>query len=232
MAQDRTVVVTGGTGALGTGVTQALLDAGLSVLVTWVAERELDRTQERFGERVRLERLDVTDGEACAAFAARLDAAGGAWGLAHLVGGYRGGEPVTELDRAGWDGQVMLNMTSAALMMRALLPGMVSRRGGRVVAISSRAAVRPFAGSAAYAASKAGLIALVAAAAEDVKHDGVTVNCLLPSVIDTPANRAAQPDADPGRWVQPVEIGHVVAFLMSDSASAVTGAAIPVYGRA
>ena len=92
--------------------------------------------------------------------------------------------------------------------------------------------MRPFAGSAAYAASKAGLMALVAAAAEDVKHDGVTVNCLLPSVIDTPANRAAQPDADPGRWVRPAEIGHAVAFLLSDGASAVTGAAIPVYGRA
>ena len=123
-------------------------------------------------------------------------------------------------------------MTSAALMMRAMLPGMVSRGGGRVVAVSSRAALRPFAGSAAYAASKAGLIALVGAAAEDVKHDGVTVNCVLPSVIDTPANRGAQPDADAGRWVQPVEIGHVLAFLLSERASAVTGAAIPVYGRA
>ena len=100
------------------------------------------------------------------------------------------------------------------------------------MAVSSRAAHRPFAGSAAYAASKAGLIALVGAAAEDVKHDGVTVNCVLPSVIDTPANRRAQPEADAGRWVQPVEIGHVLAFLLSDRASAVTGAAIPVYGRA
>lgn len=101
-----------------------------------------------------------------------------------------------------------------------------------MVAVSSRAALRPFAGSAAYAASKAGLLALVGAAAEDVKHDGVTVNCVLPSVIDTPANRGAQPDADPGRWVRPAEIGETIAFLLSEGASAVTGAAIPVYGRA
>jgi NAD(P)-dependent dehydrogenase (short-subunit alcohol dehydrogenase family) len=232
MAAGRRVVVTGGTGALGTGVVDVLLGAGFDVLVTWVVEREEAATRERFGERVRLERLDVTDPDATAAFGTALDAEGGAWGLAHLVGGYRDGEPVGELDPAGWSGQVALNMTSAALMLRALLPGMVARGGGRALAVSSRAALRPFAGSAAYAASKAGLIALVQAAAEDVKHDGVTVNCVLPSVIDTPANRAAQPDADPSRWVRPAEIGHVVAFLLSEGASAVTGAAVPVYGRA
>ena len=231
-AGGRTVVVTGGTGALGTGVVEVLLDAGFDVVVTWIVDREREATLGRFGDAVRLERLDVTDPEATAAFGAALDGEGGAWGLAHLVGGYRDGEPVAQLDPAGWEGQIALNMTSAAYMMRALLPGMVARRGGRVVAVSSRAALRPFAGSAAYAASKAGLLALVGAAAEDVKHDGVTVNCLLPSVIDTPANRAAQPDADPGRWVRPAEIGEAVAFLLSEGASAVTGAAIPVYGRA
>jgi len=232
MSDARTVVVTGGTGALGSGVVDALLDAGFAPVVTWVVERERDAADERYGARVRLERLDVTDAPATAAFGARLDEGGGAWGLAHLVGGYRDGEPVAELDPAGWEQQIALNMTSAAYMMRALLPGMVARGGGRVVAVSSRVALRPFAGSAAYAASKAGLLGLVGAAAEDVKHDGVTVNCVLPSVIDTPANRAAQPDADPGRWVRPAEIGQAIAFLLSDGASAVTGAAIPVYGRA
>jgi NAD(P)-dependent dehydrogenase (short-subunit alcohol dehydrogenase family) len=227
-----TVVVTGGTGALGTGVTEAVLGAGFSPLVTWVVEREREAAAARFGDRVRFERLDVTDPDACDAFAAQLDATGGAWGLAHLVGGYRDGEPVAQMDVAGWSQQIALNMTSAALMLRAMLPGMVSRGGGRVVAVSSRAALRPFAGAGAYAASKAGLIALVGAASDEVKHDGVTVNCLLPSVIDTPANRRAQPDADPSRWVAPAEIGEVVAFLMSRGASAVTGAAIPVYGRA
>ncbi|MGE0029474.1 MAG: SDR family oxidoreductase [Thermoleophilia bacterium] len=232
MSGARTVVVTGGTGALGTGVVDVLLEAGYAPVVTWVVERERDATRERYGARVRLEQLDVTDAAATKAFGGLLETGDGVWGLAHLVGGYRDGEPVAALDPAGWEGQIALNMTSAAYMMRALLPGMVARGGGRVVAVSSRAALRPFAGSAAYAASKAGLLALVGAAAEDVKHDGVTVNCVLPSVIDTPANRAAQPDADPGRWVRPAEIGETIAFLLSDGASAVTGAAIPVYGRA
>jgi NAD(P)-dependent dehydrogenase (short-subunit alcohol dehydrogenase family) len=232
MSDERTVVVTGGTGALGAGVVDVLLEAGFAPVVTWIVDRERGATEARYGRRVRLEQLDVTDPAATKTFGARLDEAGGAWGLAHLVGGYRDGEPVGELDPAGWEGQIALNMTSAAYMMRALLPGMVARGGGRVVAVSSRVALRPFAGSAAYAASKAGLLALVGAAAEDVKHDGVTVNCVLPSVIDTPANRGAQPDADPGRWVRPAEIGEAIAFLLSDGASAVTGAAIPVYGRA
>jgi NAD(P)-dependent dehydrogenase (short-subunit alcohol dehydrogenase family) len=232
MSDARTVVVTGGTGALGTGVVDVLLEAGYAPVVTWVVEGERARAEERYRGRVRLEQLDVTDAEAARAFGARIDEAGGAWGLAHLVGGYRDGEPVTELDPRGWEGQIALNMTSAAYMMRALLPGMVARGGGRVVAVSSRVALRPFAGSAAYAASKAGLVALVGAAAEDVKHDGVTVNCVLPSVIDTPANRAGQPDADASRWVRPTEIGEAIAFLLSDGASAVTGAAVPVYGRA
>jgi NAD(P)-dependent dehydrogenase (short-subunit alcohol dehydrogenase family) len=232
MSDARTVVVTGGTGALGTGVVDVLLEAGYVPVVTWVVDAERSRAEERYGDRVRLERLDVTDPDATRAFGARIDGAGGAWGLAHLVGGYRDGEPVTELDPRGWEGQIALNMTSAAYMMRALLPGMVARRGGRVVAVSSRVALRPFAGSAAYAASKAGLVALVGAAAEDVKHDGVTVNCVLPSVIDTPANRAGQPDADASRWVRPAEVGEAIAFLLSEGASAVTGATVPVYGRA
>jgi NAD(P)-dependent dehydrogenase (short-subunit alcohol dehydrogenase family) len=103
--------------------------------------------------------------------------------------------------------------------------------GGRFVAVSSRAAVRPFAGAAAYAASKAAVIALCAAASEEVKHSGVCVNCILPGVIDTPGNRAAMPEADHERWVRPEAIGAVVAFLCSPASSAVTGAAIPVYGR-
>jgi NAD(P)-dependent dehydrogenase (short-subunit alcohol dehydrogenase family) len=136
------------------------------------------------------------------------------------------------MDMAGWDRQFELNLRSTALALRSVLSGMVARGDGRAVAVSSRAARRPFAGASAYAASKAGVIALVEAASEEVRRSGVCVNCVLPSVIDTPANRAAQPDADPSRWVRPEEIGAVIAFLCSRGASAVTGAAIPVYGQA
>ena len=225
------IVVTGGTGGLGLGVCRVLQETGRPLVVTWVLERELERAARR-SARTPLREADVTDPAAVDALAGELDAGEGVWALAHLVGGYRDGDPVASLDLDAWDRQLDLNVRSAAVTMRAFLPGMVRRGGGRVVAVSSRAALRPFAGASAYAASKAGLIALVAAASEEVKHDGVTVNCVLPSVIDTPANRAAKGDADHSRWVKPEEIGHVIRFLTSPEASAVTGAALPVYGRA
>jgi NAD(P)-dependent dehydrogenase (short-subunit alcohol dehydrogenase family) len=226
------IVVTGGTGGLGLGVCRALQQTGRPLVVTWVVERELERAREALGPGADLRRADVTDPAQMDALAGELDAGEGVWALAHLVGGYRDGDPVASLDLDAWDQQMDLNVRSAAVAMRAFLPAMVRRGGGRVVAVSSRTALRQFAGASAYAASKAALIALVAAASEEVKHDGVTVNCILPSVIDTPANRAAQGDADHSRWVKPDEIGNVIRFLTSPEASAVTGAAIPVYGRA
>jgi NAD(P)-dependent dehydrogenase (short-subunit alcohol dehydrogenase family) len=226
------IVVTGGTGGLGLGVCRVLQETGRRLVVTWVVEREVERAREVLGPDADLRRVDVTDAGELEALAADLDAGDGVWALAHLVGGYHEENPVASLDLEAWDRQVELNVRGAALAMRAFLPAMVRRGGGRVVAVSSRAALRPFAGASAYAASKAALIALVTAASEEVKHDGVTVNCILPSVIDTPANRAAQGDADHARWVKPEEIGQVIRFLTSPEASAVTGAALPVYGRA
>lgn len=224
-------IVTGGTGGLGVGVVRALLDAGHEVVVTWIVERELERFPAELRSRCRLERVDVLSEEGLASL---VESCGpdGVWALVHLVGGYLDGAPVAGMDMAGWDRQLELNLRSVALALRAVLPGMVGRSDGRAVAVSSRAAPRPFAGASAYAASKAGVIALVEAASEEVRGAGVCVNCVLPSVIDTPANRASQPGADPSRWVRPEEIGAVIAFLCSPEASAVTGAAIPVYGRA
>lgn len=231
MTERRTVVVTGATGGLGAGVVDALLAASYRVIGTWIVDAERERATERFGDSVELAELDVSSPEDVDGFAQRLGAEGAPWGVAHLVGGFHAGDPVTSLDLEAWDKQVGLNMRASAVAMRGFLPGMVERGGGRFVAISSRAAVQPFSGGAAYAASKAGVIALTAAASEDVKADGVTVNCLLPSVIDTPGNREAMPDDDPSDWVAPKEIGELIAFLMSDGAAAVTGAALPVDGR-
>jgi NAD(P)-dependent dehydrogenase (short-subunit alcohol dehydrogenase family) len=226
------IVVTGGTGGLGIGVCRVLQETGRRIVVTWLVEREREQAAEALGPEVALREADVGDPAAMSALAGELDAGDGVWALAHLVGGYHDGDPVATLDLEAWDLQMQLNLRTAAVAMRAFLPGMIARGGGRVVAVSSRTALRPFAGASAYAASKAGLIALVGAASEEVKHDGVTVNCILPSVIDTPANRAAMGDADQSPWVKPEEIGHVVRFLASPEASAVTGAALPVYGRA
>lgn len=232
MTGEHRVVVTGGTGGLGAGVVRRLLEGGMRPIVTWVVPAERDRTAATFGAAVDLREVDVLDAGQVAALAGELDAEGRPWGLVHLVGGYLDGAPLGEMTPEQWEGQLRLNLTSLAVVLGAFLPGMARRRGGRVVAVSSRTAVRPFAGGSAYAASKAGVIALVEAAQREVLAAGVCVNCVLPSVIDTPANRAAQPEADHASWVRPDEIGSVVRFLCSPDASAVTGAAIPVYGRA
>lgn len=226
-----TTIVTGGTGGLGVGVVGALVDAGHDVVVTWVVERELERFPAELRERVRLERADATSERDLARL---VDGCGpeGVWALVHLVGGYLGGAPVAGMEMGSWDHQFELNVRSAALAMRAVLPGMIERGAGRAVAVASRAALRPFAGASAYAASKAALMALVEAASEEVKDAGICVNCVVPSVIDTPGNRAAQPEADTSAWVRPDQIGAVIAFLCSERSAAVTGAAIPVYGRA
>lgn len=224
-------IVTGGTGGLGLGVVRALAGAGHDVVVTWIAEREIERFPEDLRAHCRLERTDVTSEESFEALVRSCEP-DGVWALVQLVGGYLDGAPVAGMDMEGWDRQFALNTRTVALGLRAALPGMVQRGSGRAVAVGTRAAVRPFAGASAYAASKAAVLALVSAASEEVKRSGVCVNAVLPSVIDTPANRAANPDADASTWVRPEEIGAVIAFLCSAGASAVTGAAIPVYGRA
>jgi NAD(P)-dependent dehydrogenase (short-subunit alcohol dehydrogenase family) len=224
-------IVTGGTGGLGRGVVEALVDAGHDVVVTWIMDAERERFPAHLRDRVRLERCDVLAPDDLTRLVA---AAGddGVWAFVHLVGGYLDGAPLGAMPLDDWDHQFALNARSAAIAFGAVLPGMAARGAGRVVAVGSRAARRPFAGASAYAASKAAVIALVEAASEEVRRVGVNVNCVLPSVIDTPANRAADPGADADRWVRPREIGEVIAFLCSTEASAVTGAAIPVYGRA
>jgi NAD(P)-dependent dehydrogenase (short-subunit alcohol dehydrogenase family) len=224
-------IVTGGTGGLGLGVVRALADAGHDVVVTWIAEREIERFPDDLRGRCRLEKADVTSQESLEALVSSCEP-DGVWALVQLVGGYLDDAPVAGMDMEGWDRQFALNTRTVALGLRAALPGMVARGGGRAVAVGTRAALRPFAGASAYAASKAAVLALVTAASEEVKRSGVCVNAVLPSVIDTPANRAANPDTDPAGWVRPDEIGAVIAFLCSAEASAVTGAAIPVYGKA
>jgi NAD(P)-dependent dehydrogenase (short-subunit alcohol dehydrogenase family) len=225
-----TTIVTGGTGGLGVGVVRALVDAGHDVVVTWVVPAEVDHFPDDLRTRCRLEHVDVLSETGLADLVARQPA--GVWALVHLVGGYLDGAPVADMAMDGWDHQFALNLRSAALAMRAVLGVMVGQGAGRVVAVSSRAAVRPFAGASAYAASKAALITLVETASDEVRQSNVCVNCIAPSVIDTPGNRAANPDADSDRWVSPADIGAVIAFLCAPESHAITGAMIPVYGRA
>jgi NAD(P)-dependent dehydrogenase (short-subunit alcohol dehydrogenase family) len=139
---------------------------------------------------------------------------------------------VHETDPAEFDRLMRLNVTPSFLLARAAMPRLIERGGGAFVAVSARAALRPFPGAAGYATSKAALLALVQALDVEYKGHGIRCNAIVPSVIDTPANRAAEPDADHSKWVPPEQIAKVVAFLVSDDSAPTSGAAIPVYGRA
>lgn len=152
--------------------------------------------------------------------------------LLHLVGGFGGGQPVAETPDETWDKMLGLNLRSAYTIFRAVLPGMLKAGKGRIVAVGARAAIEPIANFAAYSVSKAALVALVKTVALEVKDSGITANVVLPSVIDTPANRAAMPAADASKWVTPESIAGLLVWLVSDAARDVNGAAIPIYGRA
>ncbi|HEX4805242.1 MAG TPA: SDR family oxidoreductase [Conexibacter sp.] len=232
MATDRSALVTGGTGGLGAAVVRRLLDEGWRVVVPWVAERELERVERRDG--LELVQADLFEPEAVAT--AVLQAAGRAdaplRAVVNLVGGFAAGGRVAETPVEQFEAQLRLNLRPTYLVTQAALPHLVAAGGGSIVCVGTRAALQPFPGAAGYVTAKAGVIAFAQAVAVEYRADGVRCNALLPSVIDTPANRAAMPDADFTRWVEPAQLAATIAFLCSDEAAATSGAAIPVYGRA
>jgi NAD(P)-dependent dehydrogenase (short-subunit alcohol dehydrogenase family) len=148
------------------------------------------------------------------------------------VGGFAGGGRVHETPVEDFEAQLRLNLRPTYLVTAAALPHLIKAGGGSVVCVSSRAALNPFPGAAGYITAKAALLTLVDALAVEYRDDGVRVNAILPSVIDTPANRAHNPDADPSTWVAPEQIADLIAYLCSDASAATSGAHIPIYGRA
>lgn len=228
----RTALITGGTGGLGSAVTQAFLDAGWRVVVPWVVEAELDRLDQH--ENLQLVRADLFDPASVAAVVEAATSAEDAplKAVANLVGGFAAGGRIHETDIRDFENQLRLNLRPTYLVSQAALPHMIDAGGGAIVCVSSRAARQPFPGAAGYITSKAALLAFVDAMATEYRDDNIRVNAVLPSVIDTPANRAGSPGADHARWVQPREIADVILFLCRDDATAVSGAHVPVYGKA
>ena len=151
--------------------------------------------------------------------------------LVNAVGAYAGGTPLWELDSKVFDQMLALNLRSGYVLLRAVVPVMLKQGNGAIVNVASRAAFDHAAGGAAYAASKAAAVAMIDSLAADLRGTGVRVNSVLPSIIDTAANRRAMPNSDFTKWPKPEDIAHVILFLCSDDAKLINGAAVPVYGN-
>ncbi|HKB82024.1 MAG TPA: SDR family NAD(P)-dependent oxidoreductase [Burkholderiales bacterium] len=232
----RVALVAGGTGGLGRAVSLAFLQEGAKVTVTYRKQEEFDALKLAAGaggSRLEGHVVDVTAEASVSELVAKilaqhakLDA------LVNTVGGYAGGVPLWDLETRVLDQMLALNLRSGYELSRAVVPAMRKQKHGAIVNIASKAALDHPAGAAAYSASKAAALALLDSLAADLKGSGVRVNTVLPSIIDTDANRRAMPKADFARWPKPEDIARVILFLCSDDAKVIHGAAIPVYGDA
>ncbi|MGH8918775.1 MAG: SDR family NAD(P)-dependent oxidoreductase [Actinomycetes bacterium] len=227
---ERGVLVAGGSGALGTAVLGALLEAGHAVTSTWIVDAERDRVAGLFPDasRLSLVQADVTDPADVDRAVAVVPELGA---VINLVGGYAQPGRVHETDPAAFQAMLELNLVPGFLLARAAMPRLVGAGGGAFVCVSARAALRPFSGAAGYITAKAGVLAFTKALDAEYRDDGIRCNAVLPGVIDTPANRAANADADFSRWVTPEAVADVIAFLVSERSVAITGAGVPVAGR-
>ena len=234
MLHGKVVLISGATGALGSAVTREFARTEARLALTGRSEQKLERLAAEVGlpaGRVFTAAADVAqvDGvrdlvEAIVARFERVDV------LLNTVGGWSGGRRVGETPLEEWNRMLALNLRSAFLLSRAVLPLMLESGWGRIVHVSSKTAVAPRARQAAYAISKMGLITLTEVIAAEVKGSGITANVILPSIIDTPANRKMMPKADPRKWVPPGRIGATMRFLCSDDAASINGARVPIYG--
>jgi NAD(P)-dependent dehydrogenase (short-subunit alcohol dehydrogenase family) len=228
-----TVLVTGATGGLGPAVVAAFLDDGWRVVATSRSGRP---PQDLVGadrlEPVATDLFEPADVAEAVTLAAADRAGAPLRALVNLVGGYAVGGLVHETPVEQFERQLTLNLRPTYLVTQAVLPHLVEGGGGAVVCVSARAAVAPFRGAGGYVSAKAAVLAFSQAVAVEYRAAGVRCNAVLPSVIDTPANRADQPDADTSRWVPPEQVAAVIRFLCSDDSAPTSGAAIPVYGRA
>jgi NAD(P)-dependent dehydrogenase (short-subunit alcohol dehydrogenase family) len=232
--KDKVALIAGGTGGLGRAVSQAFLEQGATVIVTYRKKQEFVDLKKIAGAGVSNlvgSEIDVTDQAAVEKLIStivkendRVDF------LVNAVGAYAGGIKLWDTDPGVLDQQLKLNLISGYVLCRAIVPLMLKQRSGAIVSVASKAAVDHAAGAAAYAASKAAAVAMMDSLAADLKGTGVRVNSILPSIIDTPANRKAMPGAEFAKWPKPEEIAQVTLFLCSDEARVIHGAAIPVYG--
>ena len=218
------ILITGAAGGLGGAVCRVFQEAGVAIV-------GVDRGWKQTPSFPAVA-ADLTTREGADAMIAAAQKHGAIDGLVHLVGGFAGGKSIAESDDAVWESMLGLNLRVAVNTIRAVLPPLLAARRGRIVAIGSRAAVEPSPHFAAYAVSKAAVVALIKTLAAEVRDSNITANVVLPSTIDTPANRASMPKADFTKWVAPESIARLLLWLTSDAAADTSGAVIPIYGRA
>jgi NAD(P)-dependent dehydrogenase (short-subunit alcohol dehydrogenase family) len=240
MTTNRIAAITGGAGALGSALAAHLASKGYRVAL-FDTERSKDRLAELVAKLGKENALGhAGDFAAAATWEAALAATKSAFGglPTHgvlVAGGWDGGAPLhAAKDDSAYAKMIALNVDTAYRALRALLPSMVEAKHGSVVVVGSRAVERPWTstGSAAYAASKAAVVTMAQTVAQEVLEHGVRINSILPSTMDTPANRSSMPKADPSKWVSLESASSVIAFLLSEDSRDVSGAALPVYGRA
>jgi NAD(P)-dependent dehydrogenase (short-subunit alcohol dehydrogenase family) len=231
----RIVIVTGGTGELGQFVTRKFHSLGARVVIPFISEQEMQTFCARnsdMADDVRFFRLDVRDEEKVQPFVDMIaQTLGGPDIAVNLIGGYAYGPPVMEAHYEDLQRMIDLNLVPTFNVCRAVLPYMVKQSRGKIVNVGARAGLEGSARLAAYSIGKASVIRLTESLAEEVKHNNVNVNCVLPSIIDTAPNRRDMPGADFSHWVAPADLAEVIAFLASDAARAINGAAIPVFGQ-
>lgn len=234
--QNRNVLITGGTGILGSAVTKAYLAQGDTVAVTYLFEEEVERFKQynpELSEDVTFLFANVTvETEVQKTIAEFISEFGSLDVLVNIVGGFVGGIPTAELEEDRWDFMMNLNLKSVFLCCKTAIPHMAAQNYGKILNVSARAGLKGEAGLSAYCVSKGGVRTLTESLAAEVMDSGVNVNAIMPSIMDTPANREAMPDEEHDRWVAPADVAKVICFLTSDDASIINGAAIPVYGRA
>jgi NAD(P)-dependent dehydrogenase (short-subunit alcohol dehydrogenase family) len=235
MNDDRVVLITGATGDFGPHVVRAFAQTGVRLAPTG---RKLDGVEALVrdlglsSDRTLPYAADVTD---AASVAAWVEAVKQKWGradvLVNIAGGYKPGKPVHEMEEADWDFMLNLNARSAFLTCRAVMPIMLAQESGKIINVGAKAALAAGRKSTAYAVSKAAILRLTEALSAEVREKNINVNSVIPSTIDTPGNRTAQPEADTSKWVKPEDLAAVILFLASEAANAIHGAHIPVYGR-
>jgi NAD(P)-dependent dehydrogenase (short-subunit alcohol dehydrogenase family) len=225
--QDRTVMITGAAGSLGRAVAETFYQAGATLALVDLQLEALQKAYPGSDPRRRLLAANLTD---AASAAAAVQQAGRVDALCNIAGGFAMGTPVHATPAADWKKMWDINAATLLNMVQAVVPGMIAQGRGSIVNVGAGAGQKGAAMMGAYSVSKSAVIRMTEAMSAELREQGVNVNCVLPSIIDTPPNRAAMPEADPSKWVAPKDLASVILFLCSDDARAVHGAALPVVG--